>query len=292
MTSDDPISPTDLSARPGAIRPARSDGGLIVGIRPFNGRLRRAQADGIATFAAAHGNGTIALSTDGMLRIMGVTDQSHPALIEGLRRMALLDADESVESRRNILVTPFWQTGGETEKLAPALTEAISAPDAPATPPAFTFAVDTGREPVLQTAPADIRLERDAGGGLILVADGADKGKAVTAETVIDEAMALARWFTDARQGHTRMAELLADGTQLPADHFIPRQQQTYQPAPGYTPLGAMVGLASGQMTVETLASLAKQGGLRLTPWRLLLVEGARELPGVEGLVTDPADPV
>ncbi|NNK17101.1 MAG: precorrin-3B synthase [Sulfitobacter sp.] len=277
---------------PGALRPMQSGDGIVVRIRPFNGRLRRAQADGIATLAAAHGNGMIDLSSRGNLQIRGVTEATYPALIEGLRRMGLLDPDEATESRRNVLVTPFWQTGGETEALAPALTEAISAADAPAIPGKFGFALDTGRQPVLQTASADIRLERDAGGGLILVADGSDKGKAVSAETIIDEAMALARWFMETRSDQNRMAALLRDGATLPGDHFIPRQKQTHVPAPGYTPLGAMVGLAFGQLPVETLASLAKQGGLRMTPWRMLLVESARELPGVEGIITDPNDPL
>ncbi|MEW9918090.1 precorrin-3B synthase [Marimonas sp. MJW-29] len=277
---------------PGALRPMQSGDGLVVRIRPFNGRLRRAQADGIATLAAAHGNGMIDLSSRGNLQIRGVTEKSYPPLIEGLRRMALLDPDEAVESRRNILLTPFWQTGGETETLGPALTAAVSAEDAPVTPGKFGYAVDTGREPVLQNASADIRLERDAGGGLILIADGSDKGKAVTVETAADEAIALAHWFMENRGDHTRMAGLLAEGAKLPADHFVPRQQQSHRPAPGYTPLGAMIGLAFGQLTVETLASLAKQGGLRMTPWRMLLVEGAREFPGVEGVITDPNDPL
>ena len=88
------------------------------------------------------------------------------------------------------------------------------------------------------------------------------------------------------------MAALLRDGAALPGGHFVPRQVQTLKPEPGYTPLGAMVGLAFGQLPVETLASLAKQGGLRMTPWRMLLVESAREFPGVAGIITDPADPL
>lgn len=277
---------------PGALRPMQSGDGLVVRIRPFNGRLRRAQADGIATLAAAHGNGMLDLSSRGNIQIRGVTEASYPALIEGLSHMALLDADEATESRRNVLVTPFWQTGGETEALAPLLTDALVAAEQLSLPAKFGFAVDTGREPVLQTASADIRLERDAGGGLILVADGSDTGKLVTVDTIVPEALKLAQWFVDTRRDHKRMAQLLADGAALPPDHFVPRQKQTYVPAPDYTPLGAMVGLAFGQLPVETLASLAKQGGLRLTPWRMILVESAREFPGVKGLITDPADPL
>jgi len=154
---------------PGALTPMQSGDGIVVRVRPFNGRLRRAQADGIATLAAAHGNGMLDLST---------------------------------------------------------------------------------------------------------------------------EALALAQWFLDTRADHKRMAAVLADNTARPPGHIVPRQTQTYTPAPGYTPIGAMVGLAFGQLRVETLAALAKHGGLRMTPWRMLLVESARRLPDIDGLITDPEDPL
>ena len=93
---------------PGALRPMQSGDGLVVRVRPFNGRLRRAQADGIASLAAAHGNGMLDLTSRGNIQIRGVSAESYPALMEGLRHMALLDKDEATESRRNILVTPFW----------------------------------------------------------------------------------------------------------------------------------------------------------------------------------------
>ncbi|NNE51401.1 MAG: precorrin-3B synthase [Sulfitobacter sp.] len=277
---------------PGALQPMESGDGIVVRIRPFNGRLRRAQADAIATFAAAHGNGMIDLSSRGNIQLRGVTKDSYAPLIEGLGRLGLLDPSPEIESRRNIIVTPFWQTGEETEALAAALTDAVSAEDAPQTPGKFGFAIDTGRTPKLQKASADIRMERDAGGGLILVADGHDKGKPVTSETIIEEALALASWFMETRETQNRMARLLTDGASLPSGFIVPRQVQDYVPEPGYTPLGAMVGLAFGQLPVETLASLAKQGGLRMTPWRMLLVESARRLPDVPGLITDPSDPL
>ncbi|KIN63024.1 Precorrin-3B synthase [Sulfitobacter noctilucicola] len=277
---------------PGALRPMQSGDGIVVRIRPFNGRLRRAQADGIATLAAAHGNGMIDLSSRGNIQIRGVTEESYAGLIEGLRRMSLLDATPEIESRRNILVTPFWQTGDETEALAAALTDEMVAEGAPQVPHKFGFAVDTGKLPVLQTASADIRLERDAGGGLILVPDGSTSGKPVTSETVIAQALDLAKWFLKNRDSYSRMNQVIADGATLPPGYFVPRQAQTYVPAPGYTPLGAIVGLAFGQLPVETLAGLAKQGGLRMTPWRMILVESARNLPDVDGVITDPADPL
>ena len=277
---------------PGALRPMLSGDGLVVRVRPFGGRLRRAQADGIATLAAAQGNGWIALSGRGNVQIRGVTEDSLAPLIDGLRHMALIDDDTAAEGRRNILVTPFWVPGDETELLTSTLTEALANADAPDIPGKFGFAVDTGEAPVLQDASADIRVERDAKGGLILCADGAPEGKAVTVQTAVAELMALTTWFVRNRGAHKRMAPLLAAGVPLPEGFDTPRQKQTYTPAPGETPLGAMVGIAFGQMPVETLASLAKHGGLRMTPWRMLLVESAEALPGVDGLIIDPADPL
>ena len=276
---------------PGALRPMMSGDGMVVRVRPFGGRLRRAQADGIASLAAAHGNGMLDLSSRGNIQIRGVTDETHGPLIEGLSAMGLIDPTPEVESRRNILVTPFWQSEDDTEVLCAMLTEALATFDAPELPGKFGFAVDTGTSPVLQAASADIRLERDSGGGLIVVADGMDKGIAATSDTAVEIAMRLAHWFLENAQGATRMAALVARGI-TPDDAIVPRQKCADKPAPGYTPQGALVGLAFGQMQVETLSTLAKHGGLRLTPWRLLLVENARELPDIDGVITAADDPL
>ncbi len=277
---------------PGALRPMMSGDGLVVRVRPYGGRLPRAQADGIASLAAAHGNGRIDLSNRANIQIRGVSESGHRPLIEGLRALGLIDDTPRIESLRNIIVTPFWSPGDDTEALSAELTAALAQPDAPDLPGKFGFAVDTGPRPVLQDASADIRLECDAGGGLILVADGMDVGKPVSMETAVPEAMALARWFTQHRVKAARMKALLAETDIRPEGYFVPRQQGDYRPEPGFTPNGALVGLAFGQMRVETLSSLAKHGGLRLTPWRLLLVESARRLPEIDGILTDPADPM
>jgi precorrin-3B synthase len=276
---------------PGALRPMMSGDGLVVRVRPFGGRLRRAQADGIASLAAAHGNGILDISSRGNIQIRGVTQEKHGALIEGLRVMGLIDATPEIESRRNILVAPFWQPGDETELLTAELTERLASAEAPDLPGKFGFAIDCGRAPVLQDASADIRLELDAGGGLILVADGMTTGKPVTQDNATQEVMALAHWFVGRAGEATRMKSLVAQGI-TPEGAFVPRQKGTYIPAPGYTPNGAIVGLAFGQLRVETLSTLAKHGGLRLTPWRLILVESARQLPKIEGVITNPDNPL
>ena len=64
-------------------------------------------------------------------------------------------------------------------------------------------------------------------------------------------------------------------------------------PRPGILAGGALVGLAFGQLKAATLRDLAESvDGLRLTPWRMILVEGQREMPDGDGIVADAADPI
>ena len=190
-----------------------------------------------------------------------------------------------------MIVTPFWKESDATKLLASDLTVALASNDAPWTPHKFGFAIDTGPTPVLQDAPADIRIEKDVSGGLILVADGAGVGKPVTIENCLAESIALAAWFLDKRDDEGRMAALLQSGHPLPDSHSTQRQIQTYAPKPGATPAGTMVALTYGQMKASKLAKLAGYGGLRITPWRMLLVDNP-DLPTIGGFISDPSDPL
>ena len=284
---------------PGALRPMLSGDGLVVRIRPHAGRLTAAQAQGIAALAHAQGNGLIDLSARANLQLRGVTETGYPALIAGLRALGLIDASPEAEARRNITVTPFWGAGEDTETLAAGLASALANARLIDLPGKFGFAVDTGPAPVLRATPADIRLERSADGTLILRADGCLHGMPVTRATAPAMALALAEWFLTsggAPQGRGRMAAHLAGGAVLPAAFTaapaVPPTSagSTTRHAPGPTPQGSLVALAFGQMDAHTLAALAT-GPVRLTPWRMLLLEG-RAAPEVPGIVTDPHDPL
>ena len=282
---------------PGALRPMPSGDGLVVRVRPQGGRLTAAQATGIAALSRAHGSGLIDLSARANLQLRGVTAASHPALIAGLGALGLIDASLEIEARRNIVVTPFWTTGDGTVALALALAEALAADDAPALPGKFGFALDTGPVPVLRAVSADIRLERHASGGLMVRADGAATGAVGNWRDGPDAALDLARWFVASggiSDGRGRMAAHLARGAVLPTAFRASRAAEAapFTPAPGRCPVGALVGIAFGQMQAETLAALAELGPLRLTPWRMLLIEGLRAAPTVPGLITDPDDPL
>ncbi|MFD2741411.1 precorrin-3B synthase [Sulfitobacter aestuarii] len=278
---------------PGALRPMLSGDGLVVRIRPRGGRLSQDTARGIAALAAAHGNGVIDLSNRANVQLRGVAPERYEPLIAGLRELDLIDADAAGEGRRNILCAPFWRAGEGAETLAAALAEALARPDAPDLPGKFGYAIDTGPTPLLQESPADIRLERDAKGGLLLCADGVDLGRPVSVADAIPEMLSLARWFRDhggAEAG--RMRRLLAAGTCLPEGFARQRQQGAATPKPGPRDGGFLLGLAFGQIAADTLARLAEFGALRVTPWRMLLIEGLAAAPDLAGLITDPDDPL
>ncbi|RMC35320.1 precorrin-3B synthase [Paracoccus alkanivorans] len=264
-----------------------SGDGWITRIRPHGGRLSPVQATGIASAVREHGNGLIDLTGRANLQIRGVTPASHAPLIEALRALDLIDADIGAEQRHNVIVTPFADP--ETDGLAAELEAALTASALPL-PSKFGFAVDTGPAPVLQDIPADIRLERGADGSLILRADGFPYGALYRSAA---EALALAEWFLaqgGAPEGRGRMAGLIARGTP-PADAMLAPAPVLQTPAPGPVPQGMLVGLEFGQIEAGTFATLAAFGPLRVTPWRMLLIEGSAKIPALPGLIAEPGDP-
>ena len=282
---------------PGALQPMLSGDGLVIRIRPDCGRLVPNQAAGIARLALAHGNGLIDLTSRANIQVRGVTEAGYRPLIEGLAALGLIDASREDEARRNVITSPFWSQGDGSHDLAAELANALTGPDAPALPKKFGFAADCGLVPVLGAASADIRLERGADGALICRADGATAGAKVTANTAAGAALQLARWFVqsggiEGRRG--RMAAHLARGATLPEGFAeAPAQQATsLSPRPGLVTVGTLVGFEFGQIHAETLLALAGFGALRVTPWRMLLIEGADSAPKLPGLISRHDDPM
>jgi precorrin-3B synthase len=167
-----------------------------------------------------------------------------------------------------------------------------------ALPVKFGFAVDCGAARALADTSADIRIERDVAGGLIVRADGTQHGCPVTRSEAVGGALQLTEWFIASggvRDGRGRMAAHLADGAKIPDALAGLAQPAPMMPSPrpGLHADGALVGLAFGQLKAATLRFLASQAdGLRLTPWRMLFAEGLREMPECDGLVTEADDPI
>ncbi|MFT8719474.1 precorrin-3B synthase [Acetobacter sp.] len=279
---------------PGALRPMLSGDGLLVRVRPPIGQLTQAQADGLARLAAQYGNGQIDLSARANIQIRGVTDQTYAPLVTGLASLGLIDATPEAEARRNIVVTPFWQSSDGTAELAERLGSALRDDRTLALPGKFGFAIDTGATPVLRDVSADIRIERDATGALLCRADSAASGARVTSDTAVDTALSLARWFISSG-GRKRMAVHLADGATLPsaftAIEAAPMTDMS-PPVPGQSTAGFMIGFAFGQLQARTLSALADIAPLRVTPWRMLVLEGQTGAPDIKGIITHADDPM
>ncbi len=282
---------------PGALRPMPSGDGWVIRVRPQQAPLTPNQASEMARLALAYGNGVIDLSSRANIHLRGVTERSCGPLIEGLDALGLIDETPDAEERRNIILTPFWSPDDGSVELAAALAASLTVPDAPRLPAKFGFAIDCGPLPVLSQVPADIRLERSADGGLICRASGAASGARVTAETAVSTMLALANWFV--RSGgitgdRGRMAAHLARGAVLP-EIFTEAPAQsasTSSPKPGPVAAGVLVGFEFGQVPADLLGALSDLGALRVTPWRMLLVEGASAMPDLPGLITRPDDPM
>ncbi|MET4196378.1 precorrin-3B synthase [Bradyrhizobium sp. LA6.12] len=281
---------------PGALRPMQSGDGLVVRVRPFGGRLEAAQVAGLAELAERYGNGLIDVTSRANLQIRGVSEQGHRRLLDGLALLRLLDPDSDIEARRNILVTPFWNSGDETQALAAELEEAL-ADSALDLPTKFGFAIDDGKSRVLAGDSADVRIERDRDGRLVVRADGARLGRSVARGEAVSTALALANWFISsggAKGGRGRMAAHIAAGAELPQSLSGETEPAPVMAAsrPGHYPHGALVGVAFGQMLHTTLHQFSGCGhALRMTPWRMVLSEGKREMPSGAGLITEPYDP-
>ncbi|WP_170446719.1 precorrin-3B synthase [Ruegeria arenilitoris] len=275
---------------PGAHRPMMSGDGLVVRVRPRLARLSAAQTLGLCDLALRFGNGTIDLTNRANLQLRGVAEDDHQPLLAELSALKLLDAEPGLETRRNILVSPLYQPGDLTARLTQALIDRLG--DLPALPAKFGFAVDTGEARQLAGDSADIRLERGPS-GLILRADGAETGRLVTEDEAIDRVIDLAMWFAERFTSDTRrMARLIAV-------QALPEEWQGHAPGPtapapqpGKSTIGPIYGAAFGQLPAAELRALVEASGaaaLRVTPWRLFLLEGGAALPA-PAFVTDGAD--
>lgn len=261
---------------PGAYRPMVSGDGLVVRVRPQKSRLNRDQVLALAALAIQFGNGVIDLTSRGNLQIRGVAQDDYTALLRVLMEASLLDATPEDEARRNILTTPFWGEDDLTERLYQNIVAGLAS--MPELPAKMGIVLDTGDVPVLTLASGDFRFERGADTPLILRADGAETGVAVTSSTALAALSDLAEWFVassgcDVGRMHRHVRQ-----TALP-ERFqgAAARSAATPPEPGSVPEGCLLGAAFGALDAQGLIDLfadPKARGMRCTPWRLFLLEG------------------
>ncbi|UZW57786.1 cobalamin biosynthesis protein CobG [Sphingobium sp. JS3065] len=263
----------------------RAGDGLLVRVRPPLGRLTAAQAMGLSDAARRHGNGQIDLTNRAALQVRGVTEQSHPALLEQLIALGLTDPDPAHEARRNFLLTPDWEPDDDTVRIAQDLTARID--DFPELPPKIGIAIDTGPAPGLAHVPADFRVERSESGALLLRAEGRAIGVPTSPETAAQGLIAMARWFIET--GGASSGRMSRHKAPLPlTQNIAPAPSRSLRQLLAQAP-GPFHGIPFGQLGDDRLAALAGQPGvtaLRLTPWRGLILEGGTASP--DHAFTDP----
>ena len=277
---------------PGALRPMLSGDGLLVRVRLYSGRLPAMVALRLAELSEHFGNGLIDLSVRGNLQLRGVTETKYKGLVTELDALGLIDADATTEAMRNLLVTPFWTAEDGAQEIAAELEARLG--EFPALPGKFGYAVDTGVLSVLRGASADVRIER-VDERLVVRAEGMKMGAAVTVGSAVDAVLELCRWFVDSggvSGGRGRMASLIKRGA-VPDARFQAvsmADSLEFVPRLGRVAAGVLVGFEFGQMRAKTLAALARLGDMRLTPWRMVLLERA-EMPDVSETIIDSDDP-
>lgn len=265
-----------------------SGDGLLVRVKPRLGRLTREQVLGLCDVAATWGNGLVDVTRRANLQIRGVAEANWPAALERLIARGLVDADATNEKHRNVLVAPDWREGDDTHRIASELLERLG--ELPELPGKAGFVVDAGPGRILSHEPGDFRIERGEAGDLILRVEGRPCGMSVVPGQEVDGLIALARWFAASGGASAgRMARHQAElpsgiaGTALPASRIA-------AVAPGAHALGAAWGVPFGRVDTRTLMA-ASALAMRITPWRVLLLEGAFPEP-VAGLIDDAADPL
>ncbi|MGB7243822.1 MAG: cobalamin biosynthesis protein CobG [Sulfitobacter sp.] len=273
---------------PGAYRPMMSGDGLIVRVKPRLCRITRAQGLALCDISRRFGNGVIDLTSRANLQLRGVAEDQHQQVLDLLLSHGLLDDTPEDEQKRSVIVTPLWQADDLNVTLHDAVCVRLD--ELPLLPPKMGIAIDAGDAPVLGETPADFRFERGTS-GLILRADGMAQGREVTEETAIDALIDMANWFvTSGGVAAKRMARHV--NTTPPCEAW---QMHAPRPSgPRITPGGPVFGAAFGSLDAQALTTLITQSdctGLRVTPWRMFILEDANP-SAAQGFITAPGDPL
>jgi precorrin-3B synthase len=258
-----------------------SGDGLLVRVRPQFGRLTRDQLLALCEAAESYGSGLIELTSRANLQLRGVSEASWPGLMTTLVEHGLVDPDPEAERRPQLLLAPDWRAGDATHRVARLLEARIN--ELPALPAKWGLAIDAGAAPLLSEASADLRIERAAVGGLLVRAEGRARGTPVDSpEAAVELLIRLAHWFVasggrDAGRMRRHEAPLppWAPASTPPASTLPIRAGKPM--ALGRHPRGRVLGLPFGRAEAATLRAAVESEaltGVRVTPWRRLLIEG------------------
>lgn len=283
---------TDFAVRgwcPSAWRPMAAGDGLIVRIKPSLACLSAGQVRVLCDLAVRFGNGLLDLTNRANLQVRGVDEAGWQPLVEHLQEAGLVDRDPAIEQRRTLLVAWDWVVRDDTFRIARELIARLG--EFPELPGKSGFVIDAGPSPILADDSGDFRIERTGSGDLMLRVDGRAAGIPVHPDKAVDRLLDIARWFV-ATGGIGRAAAHRAPLPRWADGHAIPGPRRM-PPVPGLHPLGLVRGVAFGSVHARDLAALMDRSAataLRVTPWRTVVLEGAKPVDA-EGFVALADDP-
>ncbi|MFD1627408.1 precorrin-3B synthase [Azospirillum griseum] len=290
---------------PGVLAPMAVGDGVLLRVRVPAGCLPAEHARRIADLGHAYGNGLIDLSHRGNLQLRGLSVDTLAPVTDALRALGYVGRDAASEAVRNVLCAPaagldsgaVMDVGGIARALDARLADDAALH---ALPPKFGWLVCGGGLAHLADSRTDVRFDA-VDGAWLRVSLGGTRASATPlglcpAGAVPDVAAALGRAFLALRatlpDPPRRMATLVAA---LGPGPFAARLSPLLSPLPagegvgerGSAPHlmrsfgGPVPGLANaltvafpfGRLTATALAALADAAaGIRLTPWRALLL--------------------
>lgn len=293
-----PLLPSIKGWCPSTLRPMETGDGWLVRLRLSGGAVTSGQGRAIASLALTFGNGLIDLTQRGNLQLRGVNETSFPGLIASLHELDLLNPQ--AEEIRTVIAPPLAgldpSAKANGQALAGRLEASLAAePELSGLPDKFCFLVDEGGRLGLDAITADIRLIAGDNGVIVAIASSRDTfTPIITADApqAVDAVIALAQAFLKRGKpaAAKRMSELVrtigtagiarAAGLPFDADIALPPRCVTH----AHDVIGlheGFIGVAGpfGRLTAEQMQRLADlaPNGLRLTPWRCILVPDAKQ---------------
>ncbi|MER7249221.1 precorrin-3B synthase [Kribbella sp. NPDC000426] len=286
---------TETDRCPGVLAVHQAADGGLARVRLPGGWLTAEQLDVLRVAAAGLGDGRLELTSRANVQIRGLDARGPRELSDRLFKSGLLPSIAH-ERVRNILASPLSGLDDESRydvlPLAGALDRALcDRPGLAELPGRFLFALDDGRGD-LADVRADVAVraldERSA------VLSLGNRGVRIGWGQVPDLMLAAAEAFLEVRDQEWRIAEV-PDGEKrilarlgLTADE--PLDTSTTQVTAGVHGTAQVVTVPLGSLTqpqATALAAAAGTTGVRVTPWRSVVVEvGAAGLEEV-GLVTE-----
>lgn len=261
----------------------------MVRLRIPGGRVDGTSLAEISSLAEGFGNPDITLTSRGSLQLRGLPDPLPRELIAAIGDLGLVPSGAH-DKARNIVADP---APGLDDLVAVLDAGLIADPDLAGLPGRFLLAVAAPDGPVL-AEPWDVAI-MDDGASARVVVDG--HGVVVARDDAAGAALDVARRFLavrpDERTWNVRdlpaadRADLLPGGTPFASTPAEP-------PPPGPRGDDLLVLVPLGLVTPAMATVLAERRGLRITPWRSVLVPGGAEHAdalAAAGLVTTPDSP-